>query len=1450
MLALSSTFENESGQKITVNELRDQVILLQDINNLTLDRIGEEVKRYYWKSYLDKVSVTDQRKNSNKRDDLILAFTYSLNSDGISITFRRISLPILKKHFGYSPINPNSNFIGDEYISATKIYEKHIQPLSIKEQKALLNELLEAHGKKIIKYGNETEAFPPRLTDALIDFMKTKGVKHVYDEVLRRNSERQYFYKEFMKLMPELEGGTKGTIVQLRQTLTIIGMLMNKQGLLLLPFLWAKEQWLDYIKDSLFEVASKFMSPQVKKGLFIYGKNEFREHGSIYSFVGLFLCSTIASYKDYTPKMKYIIKNAVEHTQSLYFANQVVQHLSKLQLLVEAAGCEKEWINYDPTLPTFNERKNPTEILTLSSIYENELGNHIIINEYSDRIIKLKDANTQMLNNIAIEVKQYLMKSHLENLRSISPITIARKAENDQTIVAFSAHKVNGKYINFTKISIDLLRQHFGYSHVHPNYSDDNTISIHEFYVKHIQPLHLKEQQILYDELLSKHGKKIARFTDRRESFPFDIVDFLIEVIKTKGVEYVYNGALMLSKEPYFYKRFMQRILRMDTFSYGTTGPLNTALVLVGMQLRKHNILLLPFMWIKDVWKQSGLNQAATLLMSEQVKKTLNNFKYLTNQINEGSLSNEIDTVVGLYLCSTIKSHKDFTPMLKYIIQNIGDNSTRKNSYSTQLKTHLYRLQRYAIASGHIRNWKEYQPARTSIDLIYLKDEAKKYPHLIEWIKLANTYLSTDVAQRRKAVHQHENAIKQWIIFLGTLKQPPLKPTEASRQKHIRNVLDPDNKKYFYNVITNFTIAAKQKNLYLRRVQMFFNFIHDSLFYEMPTLIIDDDKLFLGGQRNKTARKRIPTSLLSVAKVLLFKETAHIETFQSAKNAMYNQQTRETKIVWWPGYKNLMKILLFLPIRNKQGRWVDSGELDEFIIDYKKMEYFKNPSPYAIKGRKSCVLQIEIDPITSEKHFIFYVSTNKTGHPYKIPYVPYEIIEAIKDQQEFNQIWAQPLTKPVKAVDKASKEPEKASKLYPDICPLFRLPVGKITDNQAIDGDRLMKFFIHLLEGVQAIVNNEGKDITLVTYQKPGSSRKKALFDIHALRVTGISELIEAGVPVDIVAEFVAGHANQVMTLYYNVQKHTKVREELEKARNDINAKETIIDFMEDLDEFEEYLLVNEADGDKNVSLDFLSAKDSLTQISLDGICPGVSCSTVGRDDKCCPKCPVWMTGPAFLVGQTMKINTLIFQIRKSAEKLASYRKDKIAETNPLRTQHLISQEESETYTLEQMLSEWGLRYRFLQRSIAIADDFENFVNSKNASSRMAILTTNSTLPSIKLEESDELGILNHICQAGAIFEEMTIQEAQYDLEYLLNQLLGKNGIYPFLVLLDKETAKKTSLMLVDGLLARYNSSELLEMINGNKSLDQEDIDFISSHVKDTDNMIINNTIYLEKKHE
>ena len=91
---------------------------------------------------------------------------------------------------------------------------------------------------------------------------------------------------------------------------------------------------------------------------------------------------------------------------------------------------------------------------------------------------------------------------------------------------------------------------------------------------------------------------------------------------------------------------------------------------------------------------------------------------------------------------------------------------------------------------------------------------------------------------------------------------------------------------------------------------------------------------------------------------------------------------------------------------------------------------------------------------------------------------------------------------------------------------------------------------------------------------KTGVTSRKAKFDIHCLRVAGISRLIEIGVDPTIVQEFLAGHLSVAMTHRYLKMQPWHVREKIIEAF--VNG-----DFKSAMDTFADlgFTTVTEIDG-------------------------------------------------------------------------------------------------------------------------------------------------------------------------------------------------------------------------------------------------------------------------------
>lgn len=87
--------------------------------------------------------------------------------------------------------------------------------------------------------------------------------------------------------------------------------------------------------------------------------------------------------------------------------------------------------------------------------------------------------------------------------------------------------------------------------------------------------------------------------------------------------------------------------------------------------------------------------------------------------------------------------------------------------------------------------------------------------------------------------------------------------------------------------------------------------------------------------------------------------------------------------------------------------------------------------------------------------------------------------------------------------------------------PLFRDPNARRA-GQPIAAARLASFYTRALAEVQErIKRKHGHELRLVERGEDGEL--KWLVDLHSLRVSGITALIESGVPLEVVSQFVAG---------------------------------------------------------------------------------------------------------------------------------------------------------------------------------------------------------------------------------------------------------------------------------------------------------------------------------------
>ena len=181
---------------------------------------------------------------------------------------------------------------------------------------------------------------------------------------------------------------------------------------------------------------------------------------------------------------------------------------------------------------------------------------------------------------------------------------------------------------------------------------------------------------------------------------------------------------------------------------------------------------------------------------------------------------------------------------------------------------------------------------------------------------------------------------------------------------------------------------------------------------------------------------------------------------------------------------------------------------------------------------------------------------------------------------------------------------------------------------------------------------------------KSQKSARKTPYTLHGLRVSGITAFIEAGVPLHVIAEFVSGHANLVMTLYYTKLQNFTISEQLQAAAASLDeaAEDKFMKQLSDMSEaeFGASFLANETTNQYRPD----GAYGTWT-IQSDGFCvAGQTLCHEGGTDKDletgvertvpivpsgfnCVMCKFYTTGTAFLPNQVALVNSLMCVLKE-----------------------------------------------------------------------------------------------------------------------------------------------------------------------------------------------------------
>lgn len=786
-------------------------------------------------------------------------------------------------------------------------------------------------------------------------------------------------------------------------------------------------------------------------------------------------------------------------------------------------------------------------------------------------------------------------------------------------------------------------------------------------------------------------------------------------------------------------------------------------LEVLGMAV-KRGWLLFPF-----ITGESGINEMRALMHRENVRRYLNplygpqEFKTLEESLKE--LSPSAATYIGLIryakyliICSTFKtiaqaSNALFSRCIE-LVDNGKPDSHRQVGYARRCYNAILMLHNSQYPNAQRQQAVETRRKKVTLDeFASIKNTITNHPYLAPWTETMSDYIRANVNSAASGKVRRSNCI-EFIEFLIELKSPPISPEHSSR--HLINDYS-DTGQTYRNYLRKRYISIESRNSRISEMHQFFAFVQDQLRAQLtaedqatfwfPNPIDLKFDRFAIHYKAGTTRKSIAADIMEEMRQLLVADDyTWPKQWDSDWTNLVNQDTKKLHYVWCPSATLCLYTLLTLPLRSLQARILDSGEADACIFDFDTGNMIPNPNQLTVDNcldlsRREGFIQVIPSGLTADPELVgMWINVNKTSeHGYAIPWVSDDLRRHLRYQREWISRYApHPNMQTIEDAQGHRNTPQEWLDTSRRFYCLFRDPavLDRVHDKSLpVSKQKLMRLWGRLSLEVQNRINaravNEAHRVRLV---KPGTESDLypvASHDIHSLRVSGITDLLDRGVPLNIVSEYVAGHATYIMTLWYDTPTPGAVRRAMmqaqERAGDSLGPLPRLLE--SEIDELKPYLISHPDFQGDYTGFDALQDNVGLIQVRHSGICPGTRCEDggltengrikpvpVGDRGPSCPQCRFWMTGPAFLLGQVIEGNQLIMKIRSKVASLATSR-EKIMDAEDagdVRLADLLrGKNDIEERQLNNMLTEWWHRMRFYESSIGKLDAYQQARNAR-----------------------------------------------------------------------------------------------------------------------------------------
>ncbi len=700
---------------------------------------------------------------------------------------------------------------------------------------------------------------------------------------------------------------------------------------------------------------------------------------------------------------------------------------------------------------------------------------------------------------------------------------------------------------------------------------------------------------------------------------------------------------------------------------------------------------------------------------------------------------------------------------------------------------------------------------------------------------------------------------KPLISYLNSLQNPPLSPSDFTRSYVVRRLDSPEQT--YIEFLHKKGYAGRQAGYNaLNDMRRFFDQWYDEFGLDVPNWQppikehdIDSDWFVTSGKTNKEV---LPIRIIKMMKaVIIENDFAWPKSLDEDYFDFYDgPQDRYVK-VWSPVRAISLFTMLVIPIRSIQMRLLDSGEADEMGYDRANETWVKNAHPLAREGRQEGFWKKLYDH-GSQQHFVgIHVTTNKTVAVtsaefevgYDIPWDCKELAPHIDSLIEWQKTY-NPVTRLMTRRDCADKmlKPNDAIKQLPGYTFLFRDRATATGKYEPVSYARTRLFFLKCLKEVERRLRVMGEDVQLVEPRAEGNGSMTSDYTLHGLRAAGITHFVKAGVPIQVIAEFVSGHATILMTLYYAKFGPAYITDVLDQAQAAIDegCEEEYLIFLKEAgaDRLSDFVVSNDEAGLKWLA----DSNPGLWSLGIDGICPTgrAMCDEGGErlsaqnnpyyapvpgGARNCCLCRFFITGPDFLNGQVVAFNNLLFAIGEKAKDLNRIKAKVAAAEVAGKSSRQVERERNHVDAVEKeidlMLKALQAWFALIEKSRQKQRDIERQMAeataSQGAEPKHQLLTRMSTQEDLRivLEHTSEFDLVDFVAHSCELFPEKAEPSARLRKGKILDQFMKRNGYEALFYQLPDDEALAAGNRLTRFLQQKVGRDRLRSLMDGHDTL-------------------------------